>query len=113
MTIPNGQNWANQQLYQLDYKQETGFSQSSDFQVYRMERLADRIIFLLDGVKYTEVKAENATLPEGATLDAMFTMERSLILSVESHTTPNATTLGTNGAIFNIDYVHIYDLVAE
>lgn len=23
------------------------------------------------------------------------------------------TTLGTNGAIFNIDYVHIYDLVAE
>lgn len=78
-----------------------------------MERLADRIIFLLDGVKYTEVKAENATLPEGATLDAMFTMERSLILSVESHTTPNATTLGTNGAIFNIDYVHIYDLVAE
>lgn len=32
---------------------------------------------------------------------------------IESHTTPNATTLGTNGAIFNIDYVHIYDLVAE
>ena len=113
VTIPNGQNWAKRQLYQWDYKQETGFSQSSEFHVYRLERLADRIIFYLDGVEYTEVKAENATLPEGATLDAMFTMERPLVLSVESHTTPNATELGTNGAIFNIDYVHVYDLVAE
>ena len=113
VTIPNGQNWAKRQLYQWDYKQETGFSQSSEFHVYRLERLADHIIFYLDGVEYTEVKAENATLPEGATLDAMFTMERPLVLSVESHTTPNATELGTNGAIFNIDYVHVYDLVAE